>query len=118
MELPLLGAEWEVPVMPDGPLFEVGHVVHHKRFGYRGVIIGVDSTFAATEAWYERVAGSKPPKDRPWYTVLVDGSPQQTYVAERHLELDETGLPVSHPVLHIYFDELSDGRYILTRQLN
>ncbi len=104
--------------MPDAPLFEMGQIIHHKRFGYRGVIIGVDRTFAATDDWYERVARSRPPKDRPWYNVLVDGSTHQTYVAERHLELDETDGPVEHPEVQIYFDELVDGRYLLTRVMN
>ena len=51
--------------------FSVGDLVHHKLFDYRGVIVDVDPEFQLTEEWYETVARSKPPKDRPWYHVLV-----------------------------------------------
>ena len=98
--------------------FTVGAVVHHIRFDYRGVVIDVDPEFAASEAWYEQVARSKPPKDRPWYHVLVHGSGQQTYVAERHLETDPSGKPVDHPMLGLFFDELRDGHYVANRLLN
>ena len=40
-----------------------------------------------------------PPKDEPWYHVLVDGSTQMTYVAERNLEADPDPGPIQHPLL-------------------
>jgi heat shock protein HspQ len=49
--------------------FRVGQVIHHKLFDYRGVIVDVDATFQGSEAWYDAMARSKPPKDRPWYHV-------------------------------------------------
>ena len=55
--------------------FRVGQPIQHKRFAYRGVIVDVDPVFCGTEAWYEAMATSRPPKDRPWYHVLVhDGA--------------------------------------------
>ncbi|MCP4823178.1 MAG: heat shock protein HspQ, partial [Shimia sp.] len=59
--------------------------------------VDVDGEFEGTEEWYDLVARSRPPKDKPWYHVLVDGSDQTTYVAERHLEADNTCEPVFHP---------------------
>jgi heat shock protein HspQ len=100
------------------PKFESGQLIHHKRFGYRGVIVSVDDAFAGTDEWYEQVAKSRPPKDRPWYHVLVDGSDVETYVAERHLELDDTDQPVDHPLVEVFFDELDGGRYVRTRLMN
>lgn len=94
-----------------GAKFGIGQVIHHKKFDYRGVIVGVDLTFQGSEAWYEQVARSRPPKDKPWYHVLVHGAPHRTYVAERHLELDETGEQVLHPELGEFFDCFVDGRY-------
>ena len=99
------------------PVFEAGQIIHHKKFDYRGVIASIDRTFSGSDDWYEKVARSRPPKDKPWYRVLVHGG-QETYVAERHLELDDSGLAVENPALGIYFDELKDGRYIMTRPLN
>lgn len=89
----------------------VGQVVIHLKFGYRGVIFDVDSTFEGTPEWYEQVARSRPPKDRPWYHVLVDESDQVTYVAERHLEADPSGKPVRHPLLERFFEGFGDGLY-------
>jgi heat shock protein HspQ len=91
--------------------FTVGQLVRHQRFGYRGVVADVDPVFGLSEAWYEEMARSRPPKDRPWYHVLVDDSDQVTYVAERHLDRDPSGAPVRHPLLDTFFAELDEGRY-------
>ena len=80
--------------------------------------MGVDATFDGTDEWYERVARSRPPKDKPWYHVLVHGSGSQTYVAERHLEPDKEGAPIEHPLLGLHFDELCGGVYVRTRLIN
>jgi len=93
------------------PRFTIGDVIHHKKFDYRGVIADVDPEFNGTEAWYEKVATSRPPKDAPWYTVLVHGQQQVTYVAERHLESDDTDKRVEHPAMNELFDSFENGRY-------
>jgi heat shock protein HspQ len=98
--------------------FESGQLIHHKKFGYRGVIVSVDDTFQGTEEWYEEMARSQPPRDRPWYHVLVHESDHETYVAERHLELDTTEQPIEHPLVSLFFDELKGGRYVRNRMLN
>jgi heat shock protein HspQ len=91
--------------------FAVGQIVRHLRFGYRGVVVDVDPVFSLSDAWYEEVARSRPPKDRPWYHVLVDDAEHTTYVAERHLEADQDETPIRHPLLARYFDDFRDGRY-------
>ena len=91
--------------------FGVGDLVHHLRFDYRGVIFDVDATFQGSEAWYLQMAISKPPKDAPWYHVLVDGAAHSTYVAERNLEPDADGGPISHPLVGSFLGPLLDGRY-------
>jgi heat shock protein HspQ len=92
--------------------FAIGDLVHHRLFAYRGVIVDVDPNFQSTEEWYEVVARSRPPKDRPWYHVLVHESMRSTYVAERNLELDENGNPIKHPMLEHFFSRFENGRYI------
>ena len=92
--------------------FRLGQPVHHKLFDYRGVVVDVDATFQLTDDWYENVARSRPPKDQPWYHVLVDEASHMTYVAERNLEPDLTGQPISHPAIGAFFDEFRDGLYI------
>ena len=93
------------------PEYAVGQLIHHRRFDYRGVIYGVDATCQATEEWYESVAQSRPPKDAPWYHVLVDGARHTTYVAERNLEPDDTGEPIDHPLVSELFIGFRQGRY-------
>ena len=67
---------------------------------------------------YEEMARSRPPKDRPWYHVLVDGAAHMTYVTEQNLEPDLTGDPITHPALDHYFDELRDGLYVRDRAMH
>ena len=98
--------------------FSLGQLIHHKKFDYRGVIIGVDPAFQGTEQWYEQVAGSRPPKDRPWYHVLPHEAAHQTYVAERNLEPDTSTDPIAHPLVDAVFDGFENGRYVRTTQLN
>ena len=100
---------------PTLPRFFIGQLVHHNRFDYRGVIIDVDAEFAGTEEWYQQVALSRPPKDKPWYHVLVHDSTQITYVAERHLEQDSSTQPINHPGIDLYFDGFENGVYKLSK---
>lgn len=91
--------------------FSIGQVIHHKLFDYRGVIVDVDPVFSGTDEWYETVALSRPPKDSPWYHVLVDGASHRTYVAERNLEADDSGKPVKHPLIYDFFTGFNEGAY-------
>jgi len=98
--------------------FSVGDLIHHRFFDYRGVIIDVDPNFQSTEEWYEVVAKSRPPKNKPWYHVLVHEAVHSTYVAERNLEPDDSGSPIMHPALDHFFCRLEKGRYIRKGQAN
>jgi heat shock protein HspQ len=97
--------------------FFVGQIVHHKAFGYRGVVFDVDATFQGTDEWYEVVARSRPPKNMPWYHVLVDGAKHTTYVAQRHLEFDEHDRPITHPLVAELCGEFREGRYALRNRV-
>lgn len=92
--------------------FSVGQLVHHRLFDYRGVIVDVDPRFQGTEEWYQQVAKSRPPRDKPWYHVLVHESGINTYVAERHLEQDDSKAPINHPAVAQFFSEFRDGAYV------
>ena len=94
------------------PNFSIGELVHHRRFNYRGVVVDVDPRFQGTEEWYEVVALSRPPKNKPWYHVLVHGAVHSTYVAERNLEADRDTNPIEHPAVSHFFSRLENGRYI------
>jgi heat shock protein HspQ len=98
--------------------FAIGDLVHHRLFDYRGVVVDVDATFQGTEEWYATMAKSRPPKDKPWYHVLVHGSTHSTYVAEQNLEPDTSEQPVSHPMVEHFFNGFEGGRYITVDQAN
>ena len=66
----------------------IGQLIQHKLFDYRGIILGVDLEFNSTDEWYEMVAKSRPPKNEPWYHVLVHQKGHQTCVAEQNLQPD------------------------------
>ena len=98
--------------------FSVGDLVTHRLFNYRGVIIDVDASFQLTDEWYEIVAQSQPPRDIPWYHVLVHDARHTTYVAERNLESDPSDEAIIHPLLSSYFTRLEAGRYINDTKIN
>ena len=96
--------------------FAIGQIVTHRLFDYRGVIVDVDPHFLGTEEWYQQVAHTRPPKDSPWYHVLVDEQGHRTYVSERNLEADDSGAPIRHPELGLHFDGRDEKGYIARRQ--
>jgi heat shock protein HspQ len=98
--------------------FSVGELIVHRLFDYRGVIVDVDASFQGTDDWYDAVARSRPPKDAPWYHVLVSGATHATYVAERNLSADSEAAPAQHPMLDHFFDQFRDGRYVRKHTLN
>lgn len=98
--------------------FFVGELVWHVKQNYRGVVFDVDPMFMLTDDWYDKVAVSRPPKDRPWYHVLVHGGTQQTYVAERHLQSASDVDPIDHPALDQVFSEFAKGRYWPLQTIN
>jgi heat shock protein HspQ len=98
--------------------FAVGQVVHHTLFNYRGVVVDVDPVFRGSDEWYDKMAPSRPPKNRPWYKVLMHATDNQTYVAERNLETDTSGDPITHPDLNSYFVGFADGAYVLRQRGN
>ncbi len=98
--------------------FAIGHIIHHKKFDYRGVVIDVDPVFSGTDEWYDAVAKSRPPKEKPWYHVIVEGSVDQTYVAERHLEPDSSQRPIDHPLIEFIFSDFKNGKYSLKENMS
>jgi heat shock protein HspQ len=98
--------------------FAIGQIISHRLFGYRGVIFDVDPVFSGTEEWYAAMAKSRPPRNRPWYHVLVDGQSHTTYVAERNLEADSSSDPIRHPLLESCFTGFRDGSYVPRSRTN
>lgn len=95
--------------------FRTGQLVRHRRYGYRGVVVAADPECTADDAWY-RANRTQPRRDQPWYTVLVDGGEQVTYAAQSSLMEDDSGSPISHPLLNRFFHAFRHGRYLRNDQ--
>ena len=95
--------------------FEIGQVVRHRVYPFRGVIFDVDPEFANTEEWWQSIPEDiRPSKDQPFYHLLAENA-ETTYVAyvsEQNLLPDESGKPVSHPQVAELFAGMRAGRYI------
>lgn len=93
------------------PQFQIGQLVHHRRYGYRGVVVDWDPFCKAPDAWYH-ANSSQPDREQPWYHVLIDGGERVTYAAQTSLESDEAGRPVNNPLVELFFGPLAHGRYV------
>ena len=78
--------------------FMPGDLVRHRRYGYRGVVVDLDTTCTAPDAWYQSKS-TQPRRDQPWYHVLVHQSAHTTYAAEENLEPDSRPDGIDHPLI-------------------
>lgn len=96
--------------------FQIGQVVRHRIFPFRGVIFDVDPTFGNTEEWWRAIPEDiRPRKDQPFYHLLAENEqgPYVAYVSEQNLLPDNSGEPVSHPQTALMFSGFEDGQYRL-----
>ena len=98
--------------------FLIGQIVHHKLFGYIGVVFDIDPFFQSSDEWYEQVARSRPPKNKPWYHVLVHAAEHTTYVAEQNLDLEENPKVIKHPLINSLFSKFDGMQYHLKSRTN
>ena len=96
--------------------FQIGQIVRHRVYPFRGVIFDVDPEFNNTEEWWLSIPEEvRPSKDQPFYHLLAEN--EQTtytaYVSEQNLVADEDGGPVAHPDVPEIFTGIEDGRYVL-----
>jgi heat shock protein HspQ len=86
--------------------FQIGQIVKHRLFSFRGVIFDVDPVFSNTEEWWSSIPEeSRPRRDQPFYHLLAENDDTEyvAYVSEQNLLVDVTGTPVRHPQVHEYF---------------
>jgi heat shock protein HspQ len=94
--------------------FQVGQIVRHRFFSFRGVIFDVDPVFANTEEWYQAIPEEiRPSKDQPFYHLLAENAETEyvAYVSEQNLLPDDSGEPVRHPQVRDLFRGFEQGRY-------
>ena len=96
--------------------FQIGQIVRHRFFPFRGVIFDVDPVFSNTEDWWQAIpAAIRPRKDQPFYHLLAenDETAYVAYVSEQNLVVDESGTAVRHPRVDEFFNGFENGCYVL-----
>ena len=99
--------------------YQIGQVVKHRFYPFRGVIFDVDPVFANSEEWYESIPPEiRPAKDQPFYHLLAENAESSyvAYVSQQNLVTDDSDEPVDHPAIRGLFDTTDDGRYLLKRE--
>jgi len=93
--------------------FQIGQVVRHRIFSFRGVIFDIDPEFNNTEEWWLSIPEEvRPHKDQPFYHLLAENAESEyvAYVSEQNLLPDESGEPVRHSqVTEIFVKDKSGG---------
>jgi heat shock protein HspQ len=98
--------------------FQIGQIVRHRLYPFRGVIFDVDPEFANTEEWWQSIPiNVRPRKDQPFYHLLAENaeSTYVAYVSEQNLVPDDSGEPVTHPQVDEIFAGVENGRYVARR---
>ena len=101
--------------------FQIGQVVKHRFYPFRGVIFDVDPTFDNTEEWWQAIPQDiRPAKDQPFYHLFAENAETEyiAYVSEQNLLPDSSDEPVRHPQVLEFFDVLEDGVYRTRRPSN
>jgi hemimethylated DNA binding protein len=97
--------------------FRIGQVIKHKRWGYRGVIIGWDSEARAPEQWLRQMHPPDKPhwRKQPNYSILVDTrdrlDAQTTYVPQENIDV-LVNTQVFHPEIENHFETFDGAQYI------
>lgn len=102
--------------MPEYPKakYQLGQVVKHRIFSFRGVIYDVDPIFSNTDEWWESIPEEiRPRKDQPYYHLLAENEETEyhAYVSEQNLVPDDSGTPLKHSDIPEIFRDLKDGIY-------
>lgn len=94
--------------------FQIGQVVRHRIFPFRGMIFDVDPEFANTEEWWNSIpAEIRPNRDQPFYHLFAENDDTEyvAYVSEQNLVVDDSGVPLRHPQIKNGFDLADRGLY-------
>jgi heat shock protein HspQ len=94
--------------------FQIGQIVRHRIYPFRGVIFDIDPEFANTDEWYESIPEDRRPrKDQPFYHLFAENAESEyiAYVSEQNLLPDESGEPVRHPQVSEVFEKDESGSY-------
>jgi heat shock protein HspQ len=94
--------------------FQIGQVVKHRLFPFRGVVFDIDPEFNNTEEWWQSIpADRRPRKDQPFYHLFAENAETEyvAYVSEQNLLPDTSGTPIRHAQVAEVFVRDERGAY-------
>jgi heat shock protein HspQ len=94
--------------------FQIGQVVKHRIYPFRGVVFDIDPVFDNTEEWWESIpADVRPRKDQPFYHLYAENAETEyvAYVSEQNLLPDTSDKPLRHPQVNEVFVQDDCGAY-------
>ena len=94
--------------------YQIGQVVRHRVYPFRGVVFDIDPGFDNTDEWYEAIpAEVRPQKDQPFYHLFAENDETEyiAYGSEQNLLPDTSGEPVRHPQVAEVFERDEKGSY-------
>jgi len=100
--------------------FDIGQIVKHRVYPFRGVIFDVDPEFGNSEEWYESIPEeARPSKDQPFYHLYAENEETEyvAYVSEQNLLPDDSDEPIRHPAVDEEF-ELRGDTYVSRERIN
>ena len=102
------------------PLFNIGDIVKHRIYPFRGVIIDVDPEFSNTEEWYQSIpAEVRPSRKQPYYHLMAENTETfyTAYVSQQNLVKDGENGPLEHPDIQEMFSGIDKGKYQLRNEV-
>ena len=102
------------------PLFNIGDIVKHRVYPFRGVIVDVDPEFSNTEEWYQSIpAEIRPSRKQPYYHLMAENTETfyTAYVSQQNLVGDGENGPLEHPDLEEIFSGMNHGKYHLRNEV-
>ena len=102
------------------PLFNIGDIVKHRIYPFRGVIIDVDPEFSNTEEWYQSIpAEIRPSRKQPYYHLMAENTETfyTAYVSQQNLINDGENGPLEHTDLEEMFSGMDKGKYHLRNEV-
>ena len=102
------------------PLFNIGDIVKHRIYPFRGVIVDVDPEFSNTEEWYQSIpAEIRPSREQPYYHLMAENTETfyTAYVSQQNLVGDGENGPLEHPDLEEIFSGMDHGKYQLRNEV-
>ncbi|GEM_PF-2270634 len=93
------------------PIYKIGQIIKHIRYGYTGVIVDIDTKF--NSKFILKTTHKKPTNtNQPWYHILVNQSDTATYAAQSSLNGNIPFQEVINPDVATFFDSVKSNYYI------